>query len=66
MHAAQSSGACVRGGFQMRSFAPRARNPALFAKGVYSYGTRPEQKGPGDAAIWTKELFGNCPYTGSW
>jgi len=29
---------------------------------VYSYGTRPEKKGPGDAAIWTKELFRNSPW----
>ena len=41
----------ARGCFQMQYFAPRARKTALFAKGVYSYGTRPEKKGPFDADI---------------
>jgi hypothetical protein len=45
------------GSLQMRDFAPRARNPALFAKGVYSYGTRPEKKEPGDAAIGQKSYL---------
>ena len=52
------------GCFQISDFAPRARKPALFAKGVYSYRTRPEKKGPDDAAIWTKELFGHSPQGG--
>jgi hypothetical protein len=37
--------------FPNTDFAPRARKPALFTQGVYSYGTRPEKKGPVDVAI---------------
>jgi len=45
----------------LRPLAGALRNPALFAKGVYSCGTQRSKKGPDDAAIWTKELFGNSP-----
>ena len=51
----------ARGCLQIAGFAPRARKAALFAQGVYSYGTRPEQKGPLDAAIGQKTLFGDSP-----
>ena len=39
---------------QIKGFAPRTRKTGLFAKGVYSYGTRPEKKGPVDADIGQK------------
>ena len=40
-----------RGCFQIKGFAPRVRKTGLFAKGVYSYSTRLEKKGPVDADI---------------
>ena len=36
-------------------FGSRGRNPALFAKGVYPYGTRLEKNGQNDAAIEQKQ-----------
>ena len=47
--------------FQIKDFAPRTRNRALFAQEVYSYRTRPEKKGPDDTVIWTKDSFENSP-----
>ncbi len=45
---------------QIEDFAPRARKTALFAKEVYSSGTRPEQKGPFDAVIGRKISLGTA------
>lgn len=42
------------GCLQIKSFVPRASNPALFTKGVYFNGTGPEQKEPGDTVIGQK------------
>jgi len=50
-----------RGCLQIRSFAPEARNPALLAKGVYSSRTRPEKKGPDDAANGQKNSLETAP-----
>jgi hypothetical protein len=51
------NGVAVRRG-PNSAFCSRARKAALFSQGVYSCGTRPEKKGPLDAAIGHKALFG--------
>ena len=51
----------ARGCLQIRSFAPEARDPALLAKGVYSSRTRPEKKGPDDAANGQKNSLETAP-----
>ena len=50
-----------RGCLQITDFEPRARKTAPFAEGVYSDGTRPEQKGPFDEAIGQKTYLETAP-----
>ncbi len=53
--------AVPRGCLQIADFDSRARKAGLFEERVYSYGTRPEQKGPLDAAIGQKMHFETAP-----